>query len=254
MSNETRGFWEDGYRITWRPDARMLREALALRADVFCRELRWVGRPSDRLERDAFDAHATSIVVLDAASAVVATVRLIDGNRPWMLDGPFRGLLPEHVAPRRAGAMEASRLAVSRDARAIRLRSGRRVAELLFKAAWIVSRLNGVGRLYLVASRAVSRRLTSAGLPCVPLAPPTRMPDGVDAVPILLDWERLGAEAPVRSWFDDGMDARPRAPRRREDLGAPIAARADIVAGDRGERVVRGWVPAHAVRTVTGRR
>lgn len=210
MSSETSGFWEDGFRVTWAPDAAELSGAHALRAEVFCRELGWVGTPSHDLERDAFDAHCTSIVVVSPEDEVVATIRLVPGERPWMFDEVFRALVPDPAALRRTGSAEASRLAVARGARRVRLSSGRRLADLLFKASYVYCRQEAIRHVYMLTSDTVGRRLTTTGIPCVPIAAPTLMPDGVVALPLALDWERLRADAPVRAWFEDCLpDATP---------------------------------------------
>lgn len=210
MSSATSGFWEDGFRVTWAPSAAELSGAHALRAEVFCRELGWVGSPSHDLERDAFDAHCTSIVVVSPDDEVVATIRLVPGDQPWMFDEVFSALVPDPAALLRTGAVEASRLAVARDARRVRLRSGRRLADLLFKAAYVFCREEAIRHVYMLTSDTVGRRLTTTGIPCVPLAAPTQMPDGVVALPLALDWEHLRPDAPVRAWFEDRtLDAAP---------------------------------------------
>jgi N-acyl-L-homoserine lactone synthetase len=202
MTRTSNGFWEDGFRVTWAPTRAELVGAHSLRADVFCRELRWVGSSSDDLERDRFDDHCTTIVVIDPRSEVVATVRLVAAERPWMFDEVFRPLIPDDRALHRAGSVEASRLAVARTARRVRLSNGRRLADLLFKSTYLLCGQAGVRYAYMVTSDTVARRFTTAGLPCALLASPTRMPDGVMAVPLVLDWEGLGRDAPLRAWFE----------------------------------------------------
>jgi N-acyl-L-homoserine lactone synthetase len=201
MNVESWGFYEDGFKVTWSPSRAELVAAHALRADVFCRELAWVGSRSVELEKDDFDAHCTTVVVVEPDGEVVATVRLVPGDRPWMFDEIFRFLLREPDALHRAGGVEASRLAVARKSRAVRLGNGRRLAELLFKATYLLCRQRGDQYVYMVTSDVVGRRFTTAGLPCSALAPGTRMPDGVLAVPLVLDWDALRSEA-LRAWFE----------------------------------------------------
>jgi N-acyl-L-homoserine lactone synthetase len=232
MRSEASGFFEDGFLVSWSPSDSELVRAQALRADVFCRELAWVGSRSVELERDSFDEHCTSIVVTEPdRREVVATVRLVPGHRPWMFDGPFRALVGDPRALRRTRAMEASRLAVAKAARRVRLPSGRRLAELLFKATYFLCRQRGDRYVYMVTSDVVGRRFTTAGLPCAALCEGTRMPDGVMAVPLVLDWDGLRPGSSLQAWFDGPVEPF-FAPARLEDerlrrLRAPSAPRPD---------------------------
>jgi N-acyl-L-homoserine lactone synthetase len=202
MSNEASGFIEDGFRISWSPSRAELASAHALRADVFCRELAWVGSRSVELERDAFDEHCTTVVVTEPdRREVLATVRLVPGDRPWMFDGPFRALIADAPALERGRAVEASRLAVAKAARSARLTNGRRLAELVFKATYLFCRQRGDRYVYMVTSDVVGRRFTTVGLPCSPVCGGTRMPDGVLAVPLVLDWDALRADSALCAWF-----------------------------------------------------
>jgi N-acyl-L-homoserine lactone synthetase len=203
MTTETSGFFEEGFRITWSPSHAELLAAHALRADVFCRELAWVGSRAVELERDAFDEHCSTVVVTEPdRHEVLATVRLVAGHRPWMFDGPFQALISDAGPLQRSGAVEASRLAVAKTARTVRMPNGRRLAELLFKAAYLLGRQRGNRYVYMVTSDVVARRFTTAGLPCSPVCDGTRMPDGVLAIPLVLDWDAMRADSPLRAWFD----------------------------------------------------
>ncbi len=213
--SESGAFFEDGFRVTWAATPKERAEAHALRADVFCRELRWVGSRSDVVEVDEFDPHAVPIVVTAPGGGVVATIRLVPSDRPWMFDEIFRGLLPDASALCRTGSMEISRLAVAPTARRVRLSNGRTLADLLFKAAFNVCRLRAVRWVYMVTSDIVGRRLMRGGLPCAPLAEGTRMPDGVLAIPLQLDLDRFSEGTPMRAWFDAVQHAEV-APARRE--------------------------------------
>lgn len=231
MSTESSGFVEDGFMVSWSPSEAELVSAHALRADVFCRELAWVGSRSVELERDSFDAQCRSIVVTGPDRRdVLATVRLVPGDRPWMFDGPFRALVPDPDALRRTGAVEASRLAVAKAARSVRLSSGRRLAELLFKATYLLCRQRGERYVYMVTSDVVGRRFTTAGLPCSAVSEGTRMPDGVMAVPLVLDWDALRAGSALQAWFErvEPVFAPARiAPERRRRVRVPAVQRGD---------------------------
>jgi N-acyl-L-homoserine lactone synthetase len=232
MRTETSGFIEGGFRISWSPSRPELASAHALRADVFCRELAWVGSRSVELERDAFDEHCSTMVVTEPdRHEVLATVRLVPGDRPWMFDGPFQALVADPRALQRTRAMEASRLAVAKAARTVRLPGGRRLAELVFKATYLFCRQRGDRYVYMVTSDVVGRRFTTAGLPCSAVCDGTRMPDGVLAVPLVLDWDALRADSPLRAWFEGPVQPL-LSPARIDDAPlqcarAPIAPRTD---------------------------
>ncbi|WNG61833.1 GNAT family N-acetyltransferase [Archangium gephyra] len=200
------GFCEDGYRVTWMPTRSELLRTYRLRADVFCRELRWVGSRTDLFECDEFDDGSTPIVVVDPLGEVAATARLVGSDNPWMFDRVFQGLCPPGVI-RRNGAMEASRLTVAEHARGVRLANGKWVSELVFKAVYALCAQRGVRYVYMVTSDVVARLLRSAGLPCETLAPYTRMPDGVRAAPLMLDWGRLDGSRRNHRWYEEGLRA-----------------------------------------------
>jgi N-acyl-L-homoserine lactone synthetase len=203
------GFYEEGYRVSWRLTPSELRRAHALRADVFCRELRWVGSSHVALERDEFDGDSVHLAVFEGGSRLVAAVRLTRGDAPWMLDTVFRHLLPSHGALRRSGAVEASRLAVAPESRNARLAGGKRVCDLLYKAAHAFCRAHGVRTAYMVTSDVVLRHMTRAGLPCAAMAAPTLMPDGVRALPVVLDWHALRRDPALHRWYMTGWRAPP---------------------------------------------
>jgi N-acyl-L-homoserine lactone synthetase len=201
------GFHEDDYRVSWQLTQPELRRAHELRAEVFCRELKWVGSRDDALERDEFDGDSVHIGVFEGGTRLVASVRLTHEGAPWMLDTVFQHLLPAPI--QRRHAMEASRLAVTTQSRNVRLKNGRRVCDLLYKSAYAYCSLRGVRYLYMVTSDIVLRHMTRACLPCVPLARPKRMPDGVAAVPVVLNWDRIRDVPALRRWYDEGWSSSP---------------------------------------------
>jgi N-acyl-L-homoserine lactone synthetase len=201
MDHAPVGIVEESYVVKWQLTPTERRQVHALRADVFCRELEWVGAPSDRLERDGLDPYATQLAVV-FGSEIVGTVRLAAYDAPWMLDGVFRGLLPEEGIRRGADCVEASRLAVAHRWRRARLENGAAVSDLLYKATYAFCRLRGVRRVYMVTSDVVLRLMRRSGLPVTALAAPTQMPDGVRAVALVLDWDRLAETCPRHEWFE----------------------------------------------------
>jgi len=204
-----KGFHEYDYRITWRLAPTELRKVSELRADVFCRELGWTGTREDRVEWDEFDHDSTHIAVLDGQSEVVGAVRLIASRAPWMLDTVFSALAPAGRITRAADAAEASRLAVHRHWRGKRLGNGRRACDLLYKAAYVYCRINGIRYLYMVVSDTVLKHMQRSGLPCRELGAPRQMPDGVLASTVVLDWTRIREIPTIADWYASGWQMPP---------------------------------------------
>jgi N-acyl-L-homoserine lactone synthetase len=218
------GFQEHGYRITWRLTHSELRKVSELRADVFCRELGWTGSPDDRMERDEFDANSTHVAVLDTNSEVIGAVRLINSRAPWMLDTVFGGLAPASRITKDSNTAEASRLAVNRRWRGQRLGKGRRVCDLLYKAAYVYCRTNGIRYLYMVVSDVVLEHMLRSGLPCERIAAPRQMSDGVRAVAVVLDWKRMHEIARLADWYESGWQMSPVNQNAMEHVPPLIAA------------------------------
>lgn len=200
MRHSSVGIVEESFVVKWQLTATEMRQAYALRADVFCREMEWVGTRGDPLERDDLDAYATHLAVVHG-SDIVGTVRLAAHDVPWMLDGVFLPLLPGGRIPRGDDTVEASRLAVARPWRRARLENGAAICDLLYKATYAFCCLRRIRRVYMVTSDAVLRLMRRSGLPVTALAAPTRMPDGVMAVPLVLDWNHLARTCERHGWF-----------------------------------------------------
>jgi len=206
-------FEEHGYRISWSLTGPELRKVSELRADVFCRELGWTGSRTDRLERDEFDDDSTHIAVLDGRSEVIGAVRLTGSSAPWMLDTVFSALAPAGRIMKGSDAAEASRLAVHRGWRGKRLENGMRVCDLVYKAAYACCRINGIRYLYIVTSDIVLEHMQRSGLPCRELTASKLMPDGVRAMTVVLDWNRIHEVPALAAWYESGWQmpqARPR--------------------------------------------
>lgn len=206
--SEFNGFREGNYFVTWRPSCQQLERVHQLRADVFCHELGWV-KPARQTERDEFDQSAVHIVLSDEYSYALAAIRLLHHDVPWMLDTVFRNLWATDAVLKHRDTMEVSRLAVSKEARNLRLENGRRLVELLYKGVYMYSKLHAVRHLYMVTSNVVHRHLNSLGLPCEALAPPQRMQDGVLALVAKLDWTHFARYTEHLCWYQTGCPVEP---------------------------------------------
>jgi N-acyl-L-homoserine lactone synthetase len=177
------GFQEHGYRIVWRLMPSELRKVSELRAEVFCRELGWTGSPEDRVERDEFDDDSTHVAVLDEQSEVIGAVR--------------------------SDTAEASRLVVHRQWRGRRLKNGMRACDLIYKAAYVYCRTNGIRYLYMVTSDIVIELMRRSGLPCRAISAPWQMPDGVRAMTAVVDWNRIREIPTLADWYESGWQGPP---------------------------------------------
>ena len=203
------GFRDSGYRVSWKLTATEQRKVSELRADVFCRELGWTGSRDDRTESDEFDDDSTHLAVFDEHSDLIGAVRITRAAAPWMLDTVFAELAPATRIKKAVDTAEASRLAVSRAWRGKRVANGMRACDLVYRAAYIYCRLNAIRQLYLVTSDIVLAHMQRAGLPCEALSTPRTMPDGVRALTVVIDWDRLRDTATFDRWFAPSPRPRP---------------------------------------------
>ena len=200
------GFQEHGYRIAWRLTSSELRKVSELRAEVFCRELRWTGSPDDRAERDEFDDDSTHVAVLDEHSELIGAVRMIGSGAPWMLDTVFSGLASVSGIMKGVDTAEASRLVVHRSWRGRRLNNGMRACDLIYKAAYVYCRAHEIRYLYMVISDVVIELMRRSGLPCQAISAPWQMPDGVRAVTAVIDWNRIREIPYLADWYESGWE------------------------------------------------
>lgn len=197
------GFRECDYRISWNLTDVEQHKVSELRAEVFCRELGWTGSPENRTERDEFDDDSTHIAVFDERSEPIGAVRLIKSVAPWMLDTVFTELAPASRIAKGFDTAEASRLAVNRRWRGKCLENGMRACDLVYKAAYVYCRVNAIRYLYLVTSDIVLAHMRRSGLPCEAISAPRLMPDGVCALTVVIDWDRLHETPTLAKWFSD---------------------------------------------------
>ncbi len=244
MADWSDGFEEQGYRVTWELTPSQLRQVHALRADVFCRELGWVGAPEDKAEWDEFDATSIHVAVLDKSSDVVAAVRLTGCDAPWMLDTVFSALAPPGLVVKDADAVEASRLLVSQRSRDPRFGNRVRTCDLVYKGAYAYCRTNGIRYVYMVTSDVVLRHLQRTGLPCEPLAPPRRMPDGVRALVVKVDWSQLPRSPSVAAWYESGW--------RRSRARVHVQPTGGEIIGGQGGWTARSHAEIEACRAAHG--
>jgi N-acyl-L-homoserine lactone synthetase len=209
LDGSIEGFREYGYRVSWNLTVAEQRKVSELRADVFCRELGWTGSRDDRTEHDEFDDGSTHIAVFDEHSELIGAVRITRAAAPWMLDTVFAELAPATRIKKSVDTAESSRLAVSRKWRGKRVANGMRACDVIYRAAYLYCRVNAIRQLYLVTSDIVLAHMQRAGLPCEALTAPHVMPDGVRALTVVIDWDRLRETATFDRWFPPSPRPRP---------------------------------------------
>jgi N-acyl-L-homoserine lactone synthetase len=118
----------------------------------------------------------------------------------------FTELAPPRPITKSCDAAEASRLAVNRRWRGKRLENGMRACDLIYRAAYVYCRVNAIRYLYLVTSDIVLAHMQRSGLPCEAISAPRVMPDGVRALTVVIDWDRIRESPTFARWF--GASAR----------------------------------------------
>jgi len=192
-------------------------QAFRIRHRLFAETLHWVPEVASGLEVDDYDTCTEMIGVVDAQRRVLGQVRVHDSSVPYMIEKEFATVLGSSPIPFKGrDTAELTRFGVLPEARAQVIQTPHGdfdLFSLLFKGAYRWSRLHGVRTIYGVTDRRVFRLLHLRGFPFEAVAEPKRMPDGVVAVAIRLDWARFEAEnreqkPGLLAWFDG--DAQPR--------------------------------------------
>jgi acyl homoserine lactone synthase len=166
--------------------------AYQLRYRVFHQELGWVPRRESQLETDEYDNHATSFGVFDNERRLLAYMRLIKPEVPYMLEKEFSAMVgPEHEIRKESDTVELSRLCVAPEVRSDRISGNFGVGTLsllLYKGVYHWCMAHAIRYLYLVVEKKVFRMVRAGGFPCKLVGEPVIMPDGVEAVAAILDW------------------------------------------------------------------
>jgi len=170
-------------------------QAYHLRHRVFCQELGWVPQSEDVLEIDKYDDGAIFFGIFDKQNKLLAFLRLIVPEGPFMLEKEFSSLIEiNHKIRKEYDTVEVSRLCIAPEARNEIISSNlgiHNISMLLYKGVYHWCIRNNIRYLYLVVEYKIYRLLKAKGFPCKPIGEPQTMHDGVIAVAAMMDWKEF---------------------------------------------------------------
>lgn len=165
-------------------------DAFKLRHAIFAEQLKWVRTTESMLEYDRYDAYSVHFGVYKD-DELLAYLRVVKPGYPYMIDKEFLSLVgPEHEVRRAMDACEISRLCVSPAARKLMTTENSwcdSIQMILHKTLYHWCNMHGIRHLYFVVERRVYRMMRFSGIVCRPIGDPLIMPDGVEAIAVVLD-------------------------------------------------------------------
>jgi N-acyl-L-homoserine lactone synthetase len=185
-------------------------QAHCLRYEVFCQELKWTPENQEMMERDEYDESAIFLGVFKKQERLVAYLRLLLPDKPFMLEKVFSMLVEaDHVIRHLDDTAEVSRLCVTSDAKHDIIHCGfgvNSITLLLYKGVYHWCLSNAIRYIYLVVEPKLLRLLKIKGYPCRSIGPSKIMPDGVSAVAAMMDWREFETLNAVKNpkmleWF-----------------------------------------------------
>lgn len=192
-------------------------QAYRLRHRIFCDELKWVLHSTNDMEFDEYDRNAVFFGVYDEGRELISFLRLIMPGRQFMMEKEFLSLVdPDHRIRKELDTAEISRLCVAPEARCNHKAGNfdvHKISLALFKGVYQWCMLNKIRYLYAVTELKVYRLYCLKGFPYRLIGKPTRMPDGVTIVPVMLDWCEFETMNAVKrpaffDWFKPARSAR----------------------------------------------
>ncbi|WP_037565877.1 acyl-homoserine-lactone synthase [Sphingomonas sp. UNC305MFCol5.2] len=166
-------------------EAQAFRAMFAARKRVFIDLLQWdVPVLAGQYEIDQFDdPHATYLILTDTAGAHLASARLLETERPHILDSMFPELCAGPI-PRGPRIREITRFCLDRDLSAA---ERRRVRDTLVAALADYALLTGIDSYTGVAERGWLEQILGFGWRCALLGEPDRA--GLGALQMFIDSE-----------------------------------------------------------------
>jgi acyl homoserine lactone synthase len=204
-----------------------IEDAFKLRHKIFAEQLRWVQETASRLERDRYDDYSVHFGVYED-DALLAYLRVVKPGCPYMIDKEFVSLVgPDHEVRRAMDACEISRLCVSPEARRLMTTDNSwcdSIQMILHKSLYHWCNMHGIRYLYFVVERKVYRMMRFSGIVCKPIGDPLVMPDGVEAIAVILDLREFDAynerkNPRMYQWFSQYQPIPSVLPSQRPGLG-----------------------------------
>jgi N-acyl-L-homoserine lactone synthetase len=169
--------------------------AYRLRHRIFCDELKWVLHSANDMESDEYDSNAVFFGVFDEDHNLVSFLRLIMPDRQFMIEKEFLSLVDSgHRIRKEPDTAEISRLCVAPEARNNHELGNfdvHKISLILFKGVYHWCLLNKMQYLYAVTELKIFRLYCLKGFPYRMIGRPTKMPDGVTVVAVVLDWDEF---------------------------------------------------------------
>jgi N-acyl-L-homoserine lactone synthetase len=187
------------------------RQAFGLRHRIFAEKLQWVPQAEDCLEIDAYDDVAIHFGAFDEDGRLLAYVRLLTADQSFMIEREFSCIIGQCYPIRKENdTCELTRFCVDPDARneIISAEEGLfDVTMLLFKGVYLWCVNCGIRFIYGVTDRIIHKYLNMKGFPYKMIAKPMKMPDGVVAIAVELDWQEFKQMNSMKrpnllEWFD----------------------------------------------------
>lgn len=180
-------------------------QAYRLRHRVFCEELGWLDHAADGLESDVYDRNAVFFGVLDEAGCLLAFLRLLLPDGPFMLEHEFRSLIGADGRLKKGrDTAEVSRLCIVPEKRNYRGQGNFEIHSLslfLYQGVYRWCLSHGIRRLYLVIEYRFFRLLRSQKFPCRLLGEPGVVPDRKKSVAACMDWREYESENRIATNF-----------------------------------------------------
>lgn len=168
-----------------------LRAAYRLRHKVYSGQLGWVPPSPEELEKDGYDAWATSVGLFLDSGALAGVIRLLPSSGPFMLEKEFLPCLNTgHQLRKESDTNEITRLTLDPTFNDKGLSS--RMLLVLLKGLYQWLTANDIRFSYMVVEKRFLRVLRAIGFPAQPISPYIALPPaGALSVAAILDWEEF---------------------------------------------------------------